>query len=418
MHPETLPLGRVVATELKPSTPHQFHFWTARESPIGIGAIVRVQEGDRIVYGVVTDGFAYSDLVSPMHAVIGSDGDPVAAGLEPTTRAEIRLFTAAVLRQIPEEPLQPVPLGSVWLASDTDVVQALRMDAFTGGDRATGVPVGLYAAGGMDCPVYLDCDFLLGPEAAHLNITGVSGLATKTSAVEFLLGSIFQTFPAHKGSIAAVCFNVKGPDLCFLDQPATLSEEDRRQYRRLGLRPDPFDQVYYYAPFKPDGVNLNTLRTNEALLANTEPLVWGLREVLDYAEVVLNRDDIDAKADAFIDFLAERVVGREYLDEMLRRKPFLVQSFSDLGEFFRAIFDFMEALGKGAEVWKTHHLATIRKIRNRLSNISTRSKGLVTDDGLASDLPWGRFEDRSVHVIDVAGLDPLAQDLVFARVVS
>ena len=30
----------------------------------------------------------------------------------------------------------------------------------------------------------------------------------------------------------------------------------------------------------------------------------------------------------------------------------------------------------------------------------------------------GRFEDRSVQVIDVAGLDPLAQDLVFARVVS
>ncbi|HET6798605.1 MAG TPA: hypothetical protein VFH40_15735 [Gemmatimonadales bacterium] len=418
MHPETLPVGRVVATELKPSTPHQFHFWTARESPIGIGAIVRVQDSDRTVYGVVTDGFAYSDLASPMHAVIGSDGDPVAAGMEPTARAEIRLFTAAVLRQVPEEPLQPVPLGSVWLASDTDVVQALRMDAFTGGDLATGVPVGLYAAGGMDCPVYLDCDFLLGPEAAHLNITGVSGLATKTSAVEFLLGSIFQTFPGHKGSIAALCFNVKGPDLCFLDQPATLNEEDRRQYQRLGLRPEPFDQVHYYAPLKPDGVNLNTLRTNDALLANTEPLVWGLREVLDYAEVVLNRDDIDAKADAFIDFLAERVVGREYVDEMLRRRPFLVQSFSDLEEFFRAIFDFMEALGKGADVWKTHHLATIRKVRNRLSNISTRSKGLVTDDGLASDLPWGSFEDRSVHVIDVAGLDPLAQDLVFARVVS
>jgi hypothetical protein len=418
MPPETLPVGRVVATELKPSTPHQFHFWTAHESPIGIGAIVRVEENGRVVYGVVTDGFAYSDLVSPLHAVIGADGDPVAAGAEPTVRAEIRLYSAAVLRQIPEEPLQPVPLGSVWLASDADVVLALRMDAYTGTERSTGIPVGLYAAGGLESPVYLDCDFLLGPEAAHLNITGVSGLATKTSAVEFLLGSIFQTFPSHKGSVAALCFNVKGPDLCFLDQAANLSEEDQRQYARLGLRPEPFRKVRYYAPLKPDGVNLNTLRTHEALSANTEPLVWGLREVLDYAEVVLNRDDIDAKADAFIDFLAERVVGREYRDEMLRGKPFLVQSFSDLDEFFRAIFDFMEALGKGSEVWKTHHVATIRKVRNRLSNISTRSKGLVTDDGTANDLPWGRFEDRSIHVIDVAGVDPLAQDLVFARVVS
>ena len=140
--------------------------------------------------------------------------------------------------------------------------------------------------------------------------------------------------------------------------------------------------------------------------------------MLDYAEVVLNRDDIDAKADAFIDFLAERVVGREFRTSTLRGKPFLVQSFADLEEFFRAIFDFMEALGAGGEVWRTHHLATIRKVRNRLGNISTRSKGLVTDDGVANDLPWGQFTDRSVYVIDVAGLDPLAQDLVFARVVS
>jgi hypothetical protein len=415
---DTPPLGRVVATELKPSTPHQFHFWTARDTPMGIGAIVRVEDGGRQVFGVVTDAFAYSDLMTPLHAVIGADGDPVAAGLEPSQRAEIRLFTAAVLRQIPEEPLQPVPLGPVWLATDADVGLALRMDGYTVGERPTGIPVGLYAAGGLESPVYLDCDFLLGPEAAHLNITGVSGLATKTSAVEFLLGSIFQTFPGHKGSVAALCFNVKGPDLCFLDQPATLTDEDRRQYARLGLRAEPFADVRYYAPFKSDGVNLNTLRTNEALAANTHPLVWGLREVLDYAEVVLNRDDVDAKADAFIDFLAERVVGREYQDDMLRGKPFRVQSFADLEEFFRAIFDFMEILGKGGEVWKTHHLATIRKIRNRLNNISTRSKGLVTDDGMAHDLPWGEFTDRSVYVVDVAGLDPLAQDLVFARIVS
>ncbi len=412
------PIGRVVATELKPATPHQFHFWTARESPIGIGAIVRVEEAGRTVYGVVTDGFAYSDLATPLHAVLGADGDPVAAGLEPTARTEIRLYTAAVLRQVPEEPLQPVPLGPVWLATDADVALALRMDGYTAGERPTGVPVGLYATGGSASPVYLDCDFLLGPEAAHLNITGVSGLATKTSAVEFLLTSIFQTFPVHKGSVAALCFNVKGPDLCFLDQPTALSEEDRRLYARLGLRPEPFQSVRYYAPFKADGINLNTLRTHEALAANTEPLVWGLREVLDYAEVVLNRDDVDAKADAFIDFLADRVVGREYQDDMLRGRAFQVQSFADLEEFFRAIFDFMEALGRGGEVWKTHHLATIRKVRNRLGNISTRSKGLVTDDGVANDLPWGQFTDRSVHVVDVAGLDPLAQDLVFARVVS
>ncbi|HET8622859.1 MAG TPA: hypothetical protein VFM14_04805 [Gemmatimonadales bacterium] len=400
MNPQGTPVGRVVATELKPSTPHQFYFRTERDGVVGIGTLVRVEGDGRTVYAVVTDGVVY------------------ASNPETASAVQTRLFLAAVLRQIPEEPLQPVPVAAVYLAGDLDVARALRMDAFTGSDRSTGIPVGVYAAGGLEAPVYLDCDFLLGPEAAHLNISGVSGLATKTSAIAFLLGSIFQKFPGHKGSIAAVCLNVKGPDLCFLDQPGEITDEDRRLYVRLGLTPEPFRDVRYFAPFKADGVNLNTLRTHEALAERTEPLVWGLREVLDFAEVVLNRDDIDAKADAFIDFLAERVVGREYQDEMLRRTPFRVQNFADLEEFFRAIFDFMESLAKGGEVWRTHHLATIRKVRNRLGNISTRSKGLVTDDGVANDLPWGRFTDRTVYAIDVAGLDPLAQDLVFARVVS
>jgi hypothetical protein len=408
-------IGRVVATEQRPSTPHQFLFWTARDASVGIGSIVRVEGDGRTVYGVVTDAFAYSDLGAPMDAVFAADGDPL-AGPEPSRRSEIRLYQTAVLRHEPEEPLQAVPLGLVHLATDADVVTALRMDAYTGGERSTGLPVGLYAAGGLEAPVYIDAEFLLGPEAAHLNITGVSGLATKTSAVEFFLASIFQKFPAHKGRIAAVCFNVKGPDLCFLDQPGVLTEEDRRIYARLGIDPVPFDRVRYFAPLKPDGVNLNSLRTNPALTA-TEPLVWGLREVLDYTEVLLNRDDVDAKADACIDFLAERVVGKEFHDE-ITGKSFAVRSFSDLDQFFRDIFAFLENVGRGAEIWRTHHVATLRKIRNRLGNISTRSKGLVTDGGEVNDLPWGEFEDRTVYVIDVAGVDPLAQDLVFARIVS
>ncbi len=410
-------LGRVVATELRPSTPHQFSFWTAPDAPLGIGSIVRVDGDGRVVYGVVTEAFAYSDLARPLDAVIGADGDPQREADAPTVRPEIRLWTAAVLRQIPEEPLQPVPFGGVTAASDADVRVALRMDAFMQPEKSTGLPIGVYAAGGLSAPVFLDADFLLGPEAAHLNITGVSGLATKTSAVTFMLSSIFQTFPAAKGSVAAVCFNVKGPDLCFLDQPASLGETDHALWRRLGLDPAPFPDMTLYAPFKADGVNLNTLRSNPALADTVQPLVWGLREILDYAEVVLNRDDVDAKADALIDFLAERVVGKQFEAPELRGAPFEVQSFADLEEFFRAIFDHLET-SRGGEVWRTHHIATIRKIRNRLGNIATRSKGLVTDDGVANDLPWGEFRDRSLTVIDVAGVDPLAQDLVFARVIS
>ncbi len=412
---ERVPVGRVVATEAMPAGPHQFHFWTATETTLGIGAIVRVDDGaGRTVYAVVVDGRAYSDLLTPLHDVVAAQGDP-STERPPTRRTEVRLWTAAVLRQLPDEPLQPVPLADVQMASTEDVETALRMDSYVRGVAAAGLPIGLYTAGGTTAPVCLDADFLLGPESAHLNISGVSGLATKTSAVEFFIASIFQKFPAHKGNISAVCVNVKGPDLCFLDQPGELTEADHQMYAAMGLDPKPFESVQYFAPLKPDGVNLNTLRSHPDLSGSVQPLVWGLREVLDYHDVLLNRDDIDAKSDAFIDFLTDRVVDKEFVDDWGNNHR--VNTFSHLERLFKAIFDGLEAHGR-SDMWRTHHIATIRKVRNRLLNISVRCKGLVTDDGVVSDLPFGEFRDRSIYVLDVAGMDQLAQDLVFTRVVS
>ncbi|HUQ20220.1 MAG TPA: hypothetical protein VM099_11460 [Gemmatimonadaceae bacterium] len=415
-------LGRVVATERKPNTPHEFHFWTALDSPVGIGTIVRVDGSTPVngqiprVYGIVVEGFSYTDLQSPMHEVLGYDGSPETAGYGVTERTEIRLYSAAVLRQLPDEPLQPVPMGEVFLAAEEDVAVALRMDGYLKEGSRTGIPIGVYRAGGTDSTIYLDADFLLGPEAAHLNISGMSGLATKTSAIEWLLASVFAHFPEEKGSIAAVCFNVKGPDLCFLDQPGRLEERDLELYDKMGVSSRPFDNVQYFAPYTAKGFALNTLRSNEALLHNVTPLTWGLREVLAYAEVLLNRDDIDAKADALIDFISERVVDRVFEKDAHLSRDHTVQSFADLEDWFRDLLRGLERTN--SDSWRTHHIATIRKVRNRLINISQRCAGLVTDTGHLSDLPFGKFDDRTIYVVDVATLEEDAQDLIFARVVS
>src|ERR671935_2618233 len=87
-------------------------------------------------------------------------------------------------------------------------------------------------------PVFLDLDFLDGSRGAHVNISGVSGVATKTTYALFVLYSLFHS-PAlgpYAANTKAIVFNVKGEDLMWLDTPnARLSETDRAEYERLDL---------------------------------------------------------------------------------------------------------------------------------------------------------------------------------------
>ncbi len=422
-------IGRVFATESSPNTPDTFNFWTDLNSPVGIGTIVKVtvpqppkrnfgsaKATEWDTYGIVVEAHGYTDLASALHDYIGADQSPRFADDAPTIRPEIRAFKAAVLRMEPEEPLQPVPIGSVYLADDESVIMSLRMDEYY---KKRGIPVGVYVKGGMNSPVYLDADFLLGPEAAHLNITGVSGLATKTSLIEFLLKSIFtHYYPSEPDkSVAAVFFNVKGPDLLYLDLPPTesgkLTDDELAIYDKLGIPATPFENVQYYAPYKPDGYNLNTLRTHPDLMHNVSVLQWGLKEIFEYAEVLLNRDDVDAKADAVLSLIEEKVIRAPDPNYTFNIK---VTNFQRLEEWFRQVIEDMEMENK--KEWHSHHIATIYKVKNRLMNITNRCKGLVGNGDSVSDLPWGKFQKNHVYVIDVANLDQTAQDLVFTRIVS
>ena len=96
-----------------------------------------------------------------------------------------------------------------------------------------------------------------------------------------------------------------------------------------------------FAPYTAKGLSLNTFRNNEALLDNVVPLTWGLREVLQFAEVLLNKDDVDAKADALIDFITQNVIDKEFSDPLLSKKH-RVQSFADLEAWFRDVLQGME----------------------------------------------------------------------------
>ncbi len=93
-----------------------------------------------------------------------------------------------------------------------------------------------------------------------------------------------------------------------------------------------------------------------------------------------------------------------------------VRGFSDLVQWFDLVLKYMEA--KNQSQWRSFAVHTIRKIQNRLVNLTTRFAGLVCEGDRSMDLPWGAFEDRTVYVIDVANVSSDAQDLIFTRVIA
>ena len=89
--------------------------------------------------------------------------------------------------------------------------EALFFDAME-----TRLPAGLSRDGQ---PMFINLEFLDGTRGAHVNISGISGVATKTSYATFLLYSLFHSGVLDESSLntKALIYNVKGEDLLFLD---------------------------------------------------------------------------------------------------------------------------------------------------------------------------------------------------------
>jgi uncharacterized protein len=102
-------------------------------------------------------------------------------------------------------------------------------------------------------PIFLDLSFLDGRRGAHINISGVSGVATKTTYASFVLYSLFHSgvLGGEVANTKALIFNVKGEDLLFLDRAnAGLDEKSRQRYEQIGLPAGPFESVGIWAPVR------------------------------------------------------------------------------------------------------------------------------------------------------------------------
>ena len=197
-------------------------------------------------YGIVTEllsRFEGADLPSDTGRVIDRT-----LPAELVRRAEVR-----VLRVVPELFLAPHAGAVVARAAGPHRIVALFEDEMTRGK----LPLGLDLSG---MPVYADMRFVDGRSGGHVSISGISGVATKTSYALFLLYQLLETEGgmdllggrANRENVRALVFNTKGEDLLHLDRPnREFADKPRHheQWRALGVRdPGPFRSVRLYAP--------------------------------------------------------------------------------------------------------------------------------------------------------------------------
>ena len=233
------PVGRVLGTA--DATPLQF--WVAIE-PLAYLQLDDVVVTERqlpnqppvTIAGVVT-------AVRARHegALFDSDVFAIADGTLPAQVQEAAEITTT--RVQPEVYVPPAPGAVVRRAEGEARARALYFDRMQ-----RKVPMGFGRDGH---PVYLNADFVDGSRGAHISISGISGVATKTSFATFLLYSIFRcgVLGAESANTRALIFNVKGEDLLFLDHPNTRTDQATTEaYARLGLAAGAFPDVRVHAP--------------------------------------------------------------------------------------------------------------------------------------------------------------------------
>ena len=209
--------------------------------------------GDQVThYGIVTELFSRLE-----GAEYPSDTGRFADNTLPAEhvrRAEVR-----VLRVVPERFVSPHAGSPVNAAVGNDRALALFEDEMKRGKLALGLD-----AGGS--PVHADMRFVDGRSGGHVSISGISGVATKTSYALFLLYQLLETPAgiellggrAKRENVRALVFNTKGEDLLHIDRPnsefaaksdAGGERDPRKQWEALGVgEPGPFKSVRLYAP--------------------------------------------------------------------------------------------------------------------------------------------------------------------------
>jgi len=254
-------IGRTSATDRDPNTADKFNFWIRGGEIVNPFDIVESEHSNNSkTYGLVTGLEHRTDAASHLANFVSNNFGSIEE--EPNTprvgatMAKVNVMMNDGGGKNPDGTQKDgiyMPVENeknVGFSDESGIHIALGIETM---EKENRIPAGLIKMSNeVEAVVYLDSRYVIGPESAHLNISGISGLATKTSYAMFIIQSLLQTTNAE--NIGVIIMNVKHGDLLRIDQePTGLDEAQKALWIKLGLEPKPFKNVHYYLPRAKNG---------------------------------------------------------------------------------------------------------------------------------------------------------------------
>ena len=412
-------IGKIIATEKQPSTIEEFTFWTRKDlklkpfDVVVVDHVMDAQGNPTKTYGVIEEISHMTDSPSALAGYISSDFGQVDSQSY-TERIGMNYVKCKVVGNTSNIYI-PVQEGrKVYLAERDEIMEALGLN-----DVKHKLPAGyieMYeGANRQTLPVFFNSHFLIGPEGAHLNISGISGLASKTSYAMFLMKAIQDyAIKTKEESVAFIMMNVKGTDLLKIDQKNTRKDELEKIkpiYDILGLDMEPFKYVKYFYPYSKD----YTSYTYERIDTIKDRLEIGNafqykylfetdedKECLDL--LFANVDDPNDTVESIINFIISNSGGFNG-----------IESWED---FKNELYNQTQS-DKTGKAGKEISVMSWRKFYRLFNKSYQKCQQMFTNklgNGVRLRDQIARIEKNDVMVIDIAKLDEESQGVVFGDV--
>jgi len=411
-------IGRVAATEKIPTTIDEFFFWTSKDrilSPFDVVTVAHIDTST--TYGVIEEISHITDTASYLSSYMSSDFGDV--NTQPNTHRIGMNYVKAKVIGNTKNIYTPVIDGSkVCLANAKEIEQALGLSDVKNKIACGYIEMYEYEKDEkVTLPVHLDSKFLIGPEGAHLNISGISGLASKTSYAMFLIKSIQNEFAnrtvdesEENGSVAFVLLNVKGKDLLAVDEVNDeLDDVDAGIYKMLGIDPKPFKNVKYFYPYS-DAVS-NTYASKDLIEAQKSQ-----NKAFKYKYIY---EDDKSSLDMLFANIDDPNQTMESICNYIQSGQGKFESIRNWNQFEEELQEYCKAASSRGD--KEITVQSWRKFKRiigkALSNPMFASRAVEGASETRIRDAISSIRKNEMHVIDIAKLDENMQGFVFGDVI-